>query len=422
MVFMPHWPKPLTNIIKYDLSRIKFLLAKLNNPHLSIPPVIYFVGTNGKGSSLAFLQNILKTAKYKIHSYTSPHLLNFNERISLNFSNITEEELYITSEEVRKTSEQFSIEPSFFEATTAIAFLAFSRHDADLVLLEAGMGARLDATNVIPNPLLSIITTIAYDHTEYLGNEIKNIAWEKSFAIRQQTPCVIGPQLEEVNQILFAIAEKRKSKFYSFEHDYGIKKIENGFIYQSKDWPEIYCDRPSLIGEHQFLNASNAITAAKILSKDFNISDENIKKGIITTYWPGRLHKVPNNVFFKNNIWIDGAHNEHGAQALSEWLKTRSDFSIILGITKNRDVKKFISHFNGKIKSIFTTNVKTEPCSYSAQMLANKIRESNFKFDVYESNNIEDALQQASKKSKNILITGSLYLISDIYKLFKLPL
>ena len=222
MVNLPSWP-PVAIWQKEkrsDLELAKTLLAALGSPHKKLPPTIHIAGTNGKGSTVAILKSIFETAGYKVHSYTSPHLLEFNERINLAGKNISDHHLFELLEQVRIKAEELNLEPGFFEGTTIAAFLAFASISADILILETGLGGRLDCTNVIESPILTIITPISFDHMEHLGNSLTKIAIEKAGIIKTGVPCVIGPQNDEVYKTLFDKCEELNSPAFAYEYDY----------------------------------------------------------------------------------------------------------------------------------------------------------------------------------------------------------
>ena len=209
---IPFWPDAKIHNIELGLSRVLQLLERLGNPHLKLPPAIHIAGTNGKGSTLAFLRAIFEESGLKIHTYTSPHLVNFNERILLAGKEISDDFLNEILTECKKAAEIFpQIQVTFFEGTTVATFLAFSRVPADLLLLETGMGGRLDATNVLPEVLCSVITPISFDHEEFLGNTLAKIAYEKAGIIKKNCPVVIGKQVEEALQVIEDQAFKKRA-------------------------------------------------------------------------------------------------------------------------------------------------------------------------------------------------------------------
>ena len=415
MIKMPHWPIPLgRKPIELGLERIAKLLEALGNPQDKLPPVIHITGTNGKGSTTAFTRSIFEAAGYKVHSYISPHLVYFNERINILGCNIEDNFLYEMNEECRIAAENLNLELTFFEGTTAAAFLAFSRVPADLLILEVGMGGRLDATNVISHPAMSIITSISLDHTDFLGDDLIKIAYEKGGIIKPNCPCVISQQYEQVSDFLHKIAWQRNSPCFAFEYDW---MIEPG-LYKSKE-RTIHIPELSLAGVHQYLNAGNAITAA-INLKQFNISDEHIIKGLSSAVWPARLQKLKEGAFNLPKdwqLWVDGAHNEAGAHVISVWLDDQIEIPtyMIFGMTKGRDCKVFLSSFVNKVYYLIGVLIESEPSSYSGEFVSNEAKKLGMKADSAES--IEDAIAKIiaiEKSPARILVCGSLYLAGEV--------
>ena len=421
MVKMPHWPILMGNKpIDLELSRVKLSLKSLGDPQNSLPPVIHVAGTNGKGSTTAFLKAIFQAAGLKVHTYTSPHLVNFNERINILGTDISDQFLYEVSEECRIVAEEKNIQTTFFEGTTVAAILAFSKVKADVVVLEVGMGGRLDATNIIDAPAMSIITSISMDHVEFLGDSLTKIAYEKAGIIKNGCPCVISQQYPEVMELLLNVTEQRESESYAYLYDWTVSPDGENLFYESPD-KSIILPSPSLKGDHQYLNAGNAITAALNL-KQFNISEEHIAQGISKAFWPARLQKLSEGAIVNQlpdnlEIWVDGAHNEAGAHVLSLWLDERPIMPtyMIFGMTKGRDCKKFLTHFMGKIKYLAGVLIEAEPASYSGDYVANEAKTLNIDSSGYDS--IEEAVSFISASEKNkarIIVCGSLYLAGDI--------
>ena len=219
---IPFWPNPQNSgFIDLNLSRIEELLKRLNNPHLKLPPTIHFAGTNGKGSTLSFVKSILQESGLKTHCYTSPHLVDFNERIILANKEISDEVLNAVLRECQKPCEQEPvINITYFEGITAAAFLAFSQVKADILLLETGLGGRFDATNILNEVLCSVITPISIDHEEFLGNNIERIAFEKAGILKQNCPLIIGNQSDEALKVLIQEAENKNCKTYIYNKDF----------------------------------------------------------------------------------------------------------------------------------------------------------------------------------------------------------
>lgn len=421
---MPHWPKPIGSRPKdFSLDRIKSFLNKLGNPEKKIPPIIHIAGTNGKGSTLSFIRYIMQAAGYKVHTYTSPHLVNFNERIVVAGNNIDDSELHNLLEECRIAVAEQPI--TLFEAATTAAFLAFSRHKADITLVEVGLGGRLDATNVIDNPILTIITSIALDHTEYLGPTIETIAGEKAGIMKPNVPCVIAPQEKSIMNTLEHHAINKKSPLYRGGLEWNCEKQNNKMVFQSTI-QSIEFSLPSLKGDHQIINAGNAIAACSILSGKygFNIGEEDIASGLQSTYWPARLESIKegNLISLLPKDWqlfLDGAHNNDGARVLARWIKDNfaEGVYMIFGVTRNRNVAEFLEHLKPYIKLLCAVCVKSEPKATSTDL----IREgaNNIGVNAIECESIGDAISNHILKAsiqnvKTILICGSLFLARDL--------
>lgn len=405
------------------LDRIKSFLNKLGNPEKKIPPIIHIAGTNGKGSTLSFIRYIMQAAGYKVHTYTSPHLVNFNERIVVAGNDIDDSELHNSLEECRIAVAEQPI--TLFEAATTAAFLAFSRHKADITLVEVGLGGRLDATNVIDNPILTIITSIALDHTEYLGPTVETIAGEKAGIMKPNVPCVIAPQEKSIMNTLEQHAINKKSPLYRGGFEWNCEKQNNRIVFQSTI-QSIEFSLPSLKGDHQIINSGNAIAACSILSGKygFNIGEEDIASGLQSTYWPARLESIKegNLISLLPKDWqlfLDGAHNNDGAKVLAKWV--RDNFAegiyMIFGVTRNKNVAEFLEHLKPYIKLLCAVCVKSEPKATSTDL----IREGahNIGINAIECESIRDAISNHILKAsiqnvKTILICGSLFLARDL--------
>ncbi len=428
MVRMPHWPKQFgANFIDLGLTRTKTLLKRLGNPEKTIPPVIHVAGTNGKGSTIAFLKAIFNAAGYVAHQYTSPHLIRFNERIVISNNEISDEQLYEVIEECRLKSDGLDL--TFFEATTVAAFLAFSKFPADIVLLETGLGGRYDATNVMENILMSIITPISFDHMEYLGETLLKIASEKAGIIKKDSPCIISWQENEVLNYLINECRKIRSKSFACRNDWGFEKTKNGFkfidflIREESEFP-----MPNLKGIHQIINASTAICAAKKLNHFFNITNEHLKKGITNASWPARMQKIQNGTLLSllpenSEVWLDGAHNTAGAEMIAATLTTFSQMPTFLinGRTRNRDIEGFLLPFKNIVEYVFAVPVEWEPKSENPNKI--KISAERLGIKSVECGSLVEAIDLCAKMSQSqairVVICGSLYLAGDIENAFK---
>lgn len=367
----PFWPIPgeMTGM-KLGLNRILNFLDKLGNPHLKLPPVIHIAGTNGKGSTLAFITSILEAQGYKVHRNTSPHLVRFNERINLAGKDISDEYLTELLNECKAIEDKYHTGVSYFEGITAAAILAFSRIPADAVLLEVGMGGRLDGSNVIPNPLVSVITPVSLDHTKILGDTPEKIAYEKAGIIKANCKVVSAQQTEGVNEVLKKQSDKLNADFVTYGKNYTIKVTDDGkgMIFEGFG-KKLELPLPSLPGPHQVINAGTAI--ATLLSQDkFEISDEAITKGVQNAKWKARLEKIEDGRLRREipknfEIYIDGGHNEHGARMVAEWLKKKNQedkkptYAIFTAV-RGKDVKGVLGHLSKVSEKVICTEIKNE--------------------------------------------------------------
>ncbi len=383
---------------KIDLSlhRVKQFLEKLGSPHIKTPPVIHFAGTNGKGSTIAFLKAMIEGNGQTCHVYTSPHLVRFNERIVIGGKEISDDFLYDILSEVEKQAEDSDV--TFFEITTAAAFLAFSQTPADFLLLETGLGGRLDTTNVIPSPLLTAITPISHDHMEFLGSTLAEIAKEKAGIMKRGVPCISTPQEPEAQKVI---------EDYAGEMD-----IELEFSSSYPDLPPL-----ALPGEHQRINASLAVDCARKIG----LSGDAVTYGLQSAKWRARLQmlnrgKLAALVPKFSALWLDGAHNTAGAKALAEFFRnSHSPFYLVLGMMERKSPEEFLRHFSGMAKTVYTVKIDSNEPSHDAEKLAEIAR--SLGFDAKPVDGVERALIDiaiSEHKASNILVAGSLYLAGQV--------
>lgn len=417
---MPHDPveaflnqlhHPMLAAIDLSLDRMHRLLAMLGSPHKRLPPVIHVAGTNGKGSLLAYLQAILQRAGYKVHRYTSPHLVHFRERIVLDGKEIEDAHLVNI---VKHVAAQLPSQPAtFFEATTAVAFLAFAERKADVLLLETGLGGRLDATNVIEKPLLTAITPIAMDHMEYLGNTLLDIAAEKAGILKAGVPCVIGRQEEAVQTLLEQKAATLNTPLYCFGKDWQCKMQDTQGEYMSAIRKLIYT--PSLPGAFQYDNAATAIACLDKLPQ-FKVGDKHIQDGIASAVWPARIQKIEEGryaaLMASHRLYLDGGHNPQGGQVLGNWLsKQREDVYLICGMMKGKDVKAYLASIVPHATAFYAVAIPNEADSHKPEHLQHIAQDIGGEAHMVES--IEKALQVVAARAKKpslVCICGSLYL------------
>jgi dihydrofolate synthase/folylpolyglutamate synthase len=435
-LFAPSWPSfEKSTLIKLGLFRVHKILERLGNPHLKLPPTIHIAGTNGKGSTLAFLKAILNAAGYSTHCYTSPHLVKLNERIILGDKEISDNYLKETIEECHKAA---LIKPeiplTFFEAITTAAFLAFSRIKADILLLETGMGGRLDATNCIKDPLISIITPISFDHVEFLGKTLKKIAFEKAGIIKNNCPVIITKQKKSALDELKKIAINKKSPYKIYGQDWKIKSYKNHFVinfFSPNKFPQLNSAKlelplPSLFGRHQIDNASTAI-AALLSQKELLITYNDIKEGLSKASWPARLQKITQGKFYdlltkkfsdKFELILDGSHNLQGATTVSNWLQEQPKKAtyLIFGMLENRNCSKFLEKLKNQINYLLAVAIESENEFTNPKQIVSSAK--NLRIISSTSTSYQDAIAKIVKfhnstKQLRVIICGSLYLAGD---------
>lgn len=372
------------------------LLEAFGNPHLSLPPVIHVAGTNGKGSIIAALRSMLKHAGYSVHAYTSPHLIRFNERIVLAGKPIEDEPLEALIDETLELNGNGDL--TFFEITTAMAFVAFSRTPADICLLEVGMGGRLDCTNVIENPLATIISAIGIDHAEHLGDTIEKIAAEKAGIMKAGAPCVIAPQYEDT---VHAVFENRAKELGCQLHSAEVGE-------------KIF--RTNLNGPHQQQNIATSMAAIQLIKNRFPIQDDHIASGLENIYWPARLQKLEQRHFNLDEnfeIYLDGGHNPAAGNALASQLEQWIDKPSVLvtGMMDGKDAKGFTAPMIEHCAAVYCVNIVNEPKSLSAEQLQSMLGTGKSVYDFHEA--IRHA-QTHHPQGARILIAGSLYLAGQV--------
>lgn len=410
------------------------LLERLGNPHKALPPVIHVAGTNGKGSTLATLRAIYEAAGYRVHAYTSPHLVRFNERIVLNGAPIDDGSLEALIDEALALhgagADKGSDDGiSFFEITTAIAFAAFSRVPADLCLVEVGLGGRLDCTNVIECPALSVITTIGLDHTEFLGETLAEIAAEKAGIMKRGAPCVIGPQSaeaikENVDKVLKNIAESKNCKIHRYGTDWIVNKTGAGISFEYGP-VHLRLPAPVLPGPHQIGNAGTALATVTCLQELFPVSLEHMKTGLERVEWPARLQKLEAGAYglpADYELWLDGGHNPEAGAALSamaaQWfMDDKKPLHVVLGMMIHKDFKRFIEPLRPFIATLRTVDIPGEPKALGAIEASRALEAAGQPVTAHPD--VAAALADIAKTGKpgRVLICGSLYLAGHVLKM-----
>ena len=399
--------------IDLSLERLKKLLFKLGNPHLDLPKTIHIAGTNGKGSVQSFIRNILIANDYSCDAYISPHLTKFNERIILNNKEISTKKLLQTLEFVKKINNNSPI--TFFEITTAAAFVLFQQSKSDFLVLETGLGGRLDATNIIPKKICSIIMPISFDHQEFLGNTLTKITKEKLGIVKNSDFVIISKQNKEVRNVIRNKLLKFPNVYY-YGNNYRIKKIDEKkfeFKFKSK---RIVVNKPNLNGYHQIENASVALAFSEIISqKNYNINFNKVNNAIKNTKWPGRLEIIN---YKDKKIILDGSHNIDGAKKLKEFLKIQKiKPTVLFGMLKNKKIDDFLNIIKFQVKNILAINIPDEDNSIEVNEIANRCKAISI--DCIKMNNVKSAIKFINNSSQKIfLITGSLYLVGKLRKKF----
>ena len=396
--------------IKLGLSTIKHILKRLGNPQDQYN-CIHVAGTNGKGSVAAMLASILKAAGYRTGLYTSPHLVKFNERIAINNLPIANERVIQTYEKIKQVH-QGRREPTFFEFTTAMALFEFAQQKVQWAVVETGMGGRLDATNVI-QPVLSIITNVSVEHREYLGRTIREIAGEKAGIIKAQTPVVTGARQKQALSVIQSVAATRSAPVFRLGKDFRTRRHSSGsFTYYGLDhtWRGL---EVGLLGNHQVDNAAKVLAACEVLERNnIQISQEQIREGLLQTRWPGRLEVVCSDPF----IMLDGAHNLAAARNLSGFLANHlnhKDITLVIGILDDKPYRAMLQSLVPVCRRVILTQPRIDR-RLPAQTLLPIVKENTDEVTVVPD--VQNAVMHAIKSAganDAICIAGSLYVVGE---------
>ena len=417
------------NAVNWDQTKYLDLLQHFGNPHKHLPPVIHVAGTNGKGSVIAMLRAICEAAGMRVHSYTSPHLVHVNERIVLSGQQISDDVLEALIDEALEYIDDKPL--SFFEVISAVAVKAFTQIPADMFLLEVGMGGRLDCTNVIETPLVSIINRISMDHTQFLGHTIEEIAAQKAGIIKQGVPCVVGYQGQgkQGDAVLDVVRNKAKEagselfiagKDFSVSCDDGTNIMQFSYEGDVKDYPA-----SALFGAHQCANAAVVLASLRqIDSLGIKISEAAIAKGLQNCKWPGRLQRIdkewPCDGGMKSHeIWLDCGHNDSAGEALAvqleRWIRDDScPVFLVLGMLDTKDSKAFLAPILDKISGLYVVPIPHDPASTKAGQIETACCGS---MRVTEKNHFKDAVEEilnSANEPSRILIAGSVYLAGGV--------
>ena len=408
--------------IKIDLSltRIERLLEALGRPQDRLPPVIHVAGTNGKGSTCAFLRAIGEAAGLDVHVLTSPHLVRFVERIRLAGTLITDAHL---GEILRRVEAANAGEPiTFFEIVTAAAFVAFAETPADLLELEVGLGGRFDATNVIASPAVSVIAPVDYDHKEFLGDDLAVIAGEKAGIIKAGRPVVSARQAEVAEAAIAREAARVRAPLAFMGQGFNAWEEDGRMLYQGED-RLLDLPLPSLSGAHQIENAGLAI-AAMLALNDPRIDDAAIARGVRAAVWPARMQRLTAGPYGAaarargSDLWLDGGHNPHGARAVAQTLQALArdgrPVALVAGTLANKDAVGFFSAFKALNPRVFATGFDADAAA-SAEQTASAARTAGLNVEV--AIDIPDAVRRAlgsQDAPPHVLICGSLYMAGEV--------
>lgn len=406
-------------LIDLSLGRMRRLCAALGDPQRRLPPVIHVAGTNGKGSTVAFLRAIAEAAGLKVHVFTSPHLVRFAERIRLAGTLITDEHLAAVLEHIEAINDGEPI--TFFEITTAAALQAFSEVEADLCLLEVGLGGSLDATNVLERPAVSVIAPVDHDHREFLGDSIAGIAGEKAGIIKRCAPVVVGRQGPEAFEVIEARAQALGAPMLALGTDFD-GWMERGRLCVQLEDRLLDLPAPSLPGAHQIDNATLAAVAALQL-REARIDEAAIGRGIASAVWPARMQRLTAGPLAAMarakgaDVWLDGGHNPHAARALARTIgdmaaRDGRPVALVCGLLANKDADGFFSAFSQLAPAIHAVGFDAPAASDPARLVESATAHG-LSATAHPDVTAGLAAALAGEMPPHVVICGSLYLAGE---------
>ncbi len=412
--------------IDLSLERIERLMGDLGHPERRLPPVIHVAGTNGKGSTTAFMRAMLEAAGRRVHVYTSPHLVRFHERIRLGADGggrfVDEEELADALLAAEKTNEGRPI--TQFEITTAAAIDIFARYPADVLLLEVGLGGRLDATNVVAEPLASVITAVSIDHEKFLGDTLEGIAAEKAGILKRGCPGVVAPQQEAALAVIEAVAARRGAPLFVANQDW-VAYAERGHLVYQDEAGLLDLPSPRLAGRHQFTNAGAAI--ATLRRAGLGVPSAAIEAGLVAVEWPARLQRLTAGTLVARapadaEIWLDGGHNPGAGIVIAEAMADLEEraprpLHLVAGMLNTKDPVGFFRPFAGLVRRVHAVPVPHSPAARDPVELAGIAAEVGLPAAV--SGSVAEAIDAIRAEADpaeppRILICGSLYLAGAV--------
>ncbi len=412
--------------IDLNLDRMHRLLAALDHPERRLPPVIHVAGTNGKGSTVAYLRAILEAAGLRVHVFTSPYLVRINEcfRLGRNHGGVLvdDDELRGTLEHCERANKGAPI--TIFEIETAAAFCLFARHPADVVLLEVGLGGRLDSTNVIEAPLAAVIAPVSMDHMDFLGNSLSAIAGEKAAIIKRNVPVICAEQAPEAMAAIEAQAARMRAPLHAAGQQWHVG-VERGRLVYQDERGLMDLAAPKLFGRHQFDNAGLAIATLRAIDA-FKVGMPAFEAGIVNAEWPARMQRLVSGALVDRGppgceIWLDGGHNAEGGRVTAAALgdleeRVSRPLVVIAGMMANKDAGAFLANFAGLTRHIVAVPIPGRGNAMPPDRLADAARALGMR--VENATGVEAALQALSRLAyeipPRILITGSLYLAGHV--------
>jgi dihydrofolate synthase / folylpolyglutamate synthase len=396
-----------------SLDRMERLLAALGNPQDRLPPVVHVAGTNGKGSAVATMRACLEAAGCRVHVFTSPHLVRFNERIRVAGELIEDDALVALLDQCERANAGEPI--TFFEVATCAAFLAFSRTPADVALLEVGLGGRLDTTNVVRRPAVTAITPVSLDHQAFLGPTVAAIAGEKAGILKPGVPAVIGPQEEEAETVIEARAAALGAPLYRWGKEWHCARSGQGMRYEGPRW-RMDLPLPSLPGAHQIANAGTAIACLEQLS-GIALAPEAVTAGLRNIKWPGRLQRLQRGPLLAIlpagwELWLDGGHNPSAGQALAEMAAGWQDrpLDLVVGMLNTKGPSGFLAPLAPHVRSLYAVAIPGEENPHPAAEIATAARRLGI--ETREAASVGAALREIAARPgpARVLICGSLHL------------
>jgi len=412
--------------IDLNLDRINRLLERLDHPERKLPPVIHVAGTNGKGSTIAYLRATLEAAGLRVHAYTSPYLVRLNECCRIGRAGggvlVGDDELKDALERCERANAGAPI--TVFEIKTAAAFVVFAQNPADALLLEVGLGGRLDATNTIEKPLASVITPVSMDHTEFLGSTLTSIAGEKAAIIKRGVPVISAEQAPDAMAVIEAQAGRMRAPLYAAGQQWHVS-IERGRLVYQDDRGLMDLAAPKLFGRHQFDNAGLAIATLRAIDA-FKISSAAFEAGIIGAEWPARMQRLASGRLVElaprgSEVWLDGGHNAEGGRVAAAALgdleeRVSRPLVIIAGMMANKDASGFLANFAGLTRHIIAVPIPDQDIAMPPDRLADAVRQLGMRVEIAAG--VDAALRTlaglAYDVPPRILITGSLYLAGHV--------